>query len=98
MLVSQHVSRHTVSNLMKIADELLKADANPNAPHKYPVLGRTPLMLAAESDLPELFDLMVRNGGDPLRPDAMGQNCLHIARSFQARQVLNYFSRNTVSS
>jgi hypothetical protein len=92
-LVSMHVSRHSVSNLMRIAAVLLKAGANPNASHKHPVLGRTPLMLAAESDLPELFDLMVRHGGDPLRPDAMGQNCSQIARSFQARQILNFLGQ-----
>lgn len=93
LVVSQHV-RHTVSNLMRIAAVLLKAGADSNASHKYPVPGRTPLMIAAESDLPELFDLMVRYGGDPLRPDAKGQNCSHIARSYQARQILNYLGRN----
>lgn len=92
-LVSQHVSRHTVFNLMQIATILLQAGANPNAPHSYPVPGRTPLMLAAESDLLELFDLMVRHGGAPLRPDAMGNNCSQIARSFQARQILRYLGR-----
>ena len=80
--------------MIRIAAVLLNAGASPNASQKYPVPGGTPLMLAAESDLPELFDLMVRNGGDPLRPDAMGQNCSHIARSFQARQILSYLGRN----
>lgn len=92
-MVEKHISRHTVSNLTLIAAMLLKAGANPNASHKYPVPGRTPLMLAAESDLPELFDLMIRYGGDPLRPDAMGQNCSQIARSFQARRILNFLGR-----
>jgi hypothetical protein len=93
LLVRRHVSRHTASNLLRIAALLLKAGANPNASHTYPVPGRTPLMLAAESDLLALFDLMVRHGGDPLRPDAMGQNCSQIARSFQARQILNYLDQ-----
>lgn len=92
-MVETHISRHTVSNLTLIAAMLLKAGANPNASHKYPVPGRTPLMLAAESDLPELFDLMIRHGGDPLRPDAMGQNCSQIARSFQATRILNFLGR-----
>ncbi len=92
-MVENHTSRHTVSNLTRIAAVLLEAGANPNALHKYPVPGRTPLMLAAESDLPELFDLMVRHGGDPLRPDSMGQNCSQIARSFQARRILNYLGQ-----
>lgn len=92
-MVEKHISRYTVSNLTLIAAMLLKAGANPNASHKYPVPGRTPLMLAAESDLPELFDLMIRYGGDPLRPDSMGQNCFQIARSFQARRILNFLGR-----
>lgn len=92
-LVGQHVSMHTASNLIRIGDALLKGGANPNASHTYPVPGRTPLMLAAESDLPELFDMMIRHGGDPLRPDAMGQDCVQIARSFQARKILNYLGR-----
>lgn len=91
--VSQHVSKHSVFNLMQIATILLQAGANPNAPQTYPVPGRTPLMLAAESDLLELFDLMVRHGGDPLRPDARGSNCFQIAHSFQARQILRYLGR-----
>ena len=52
-------------------------------------------MLAAESDLPELFDLMIQRGGEPLRPDAHGQNSLQIARAFQSRRVLNYLSQSS---
>ncbi len=89
-LVKRHVSRNSVSNLMRIATALLKAGADPNAPHAYPVQGRTPLMLAAESDLPELFDLMLQHGGDPLRPDAAQQNCMQIAQSFGAHKVVDY--------
>lgn len=88
LLTDSHASRHSVSKLMRIAELLLQAGANPNAPQKYPVPGRTPLMLAAESDLPALFSLMLDHGGDTLRPDSMGQNCAQIARSFGARQVL----------
>lgn len=94
-LVKQHVSRHSISNLMWIATALLKAGANPNSPHTYPVQGRTPLMLAAESDLPELFDLMLQHGGDPLRPDAAQQNCMQIAQSFGARKVINVIQRRS---
>jgi hypothetical protein len=93
-MVSQHISRYTVSNLMRMAVALLKAGANPNAPHSYPVPGRTPLMLAAESDLRELFDVMIQHGGYPLQPDAMGQNCLRIAMAFGSRDVYNYLERN----
>ena len=94
-LVDQHVSRQSVPNLMRVAAALLEAGANPNASHKYPVPGRTPLMLAAELDLPELFDLMIQRGGDPLRPDAHGQDSWQLARAFQSRRVLNYLSRSS---
>lgn len=93
LLVDRHASRHSVSKLMRIAELLLEAGANPNAPHKYPEAGRTPLMLAAESDLPELFCLMLEHGGDPLRPDAAGKNCAQIARSFGAWRVLHWLER-----
>lgn len=92
-MVSKHVSMHSVSNLMRIAAVLLKAGANPNAPHSYPVPGRTPLMLAAESDLPELFDLMLQHGGNLLQPDAAHQNCMQIAQSFRAHKVISYLRR-----
>lgn len=89
-LVNLHTKRHTVGKLTEIAAILLESKANPNAPHHYPVPGRTPLMLAAESDLPEVFDLMMQYGGEPLRPDAAGQNCIQIAASFGSRSVVNY--------
>jgi Ankyrin repeats (3 copies) len=92
-LVDMHVSRHSIPRLMRIAATLLEAGARPNATHRYPVPGRTPLMLAAESDLSELMDLMIQRGGDPLMPDAQGQNCWQIARAFHSRRVLNYLSQ-----
>lgn len=52
-------------------------------------------MLAAESDLPELFDLMLQHGGDPLRPDAAQQNCMQIAQSFGARKVIDVIQRRS---
>lgn len=92
-LVDMHVSRHSIPKLMRIAAILLEAGARPNATHRYPVPGRTPLMLAAESDLPELMDLMIQRGGDPLMPDAHGQDCWQIARAFHSRRALNYLSQ-----
>lgn len=92
-LVDQHVRRHTIVKLMQIVTLLLKSGAKPNAVHAYPVPGRTPLMLAAESDLPEVFDRMIEHGGDPLRPDADGQNCIQIATAFRSRKVMDYLQR-----
>ncbi|RQR29514.1 ankyrin repeat domain-containing protein [Burkholderia sp. Bp9143] len=62
---------------MKLAITLLHE--NPNAPHDLPAAGRTPLMLAAESDCKKSLDLMLRYGGDPLQSDANGKSCLCIA-------------------
>ncbi|WP_349816616.1 ankyrin repeat domain-containing protein [Acidovorax sp. SUPP3334] len=76
------------------ATRSLEAGAQPNASHSYPTRGRTPLMLAAENDLPELFNLMCcRHGGDPLQPDAEGHSCWDIARSFGAWEVMGYLQR-----
>jgi len=93
LLVDRHASRHRVSKLMRIAELLLDAGANPNTPHKYPVQGRTPLMLAAESDLLALFSLILDHGGDPLRPDSMGQNCAQIARSSGSMRIFGRLVR-----
>ena len=92
-MVQEIARKHSAASLMAIAALLLEAGAQPNAAHSYPTPGRTPLMLAAENDLPELFDLMCRHGGDPLRPDAAGKNCWDIARSFRAWNVLGYLQR-----
>ncbi|CAJ0893703.1 ankyrin repeat domain-containing protein [Ralstonia flatus] len=89
-IVEQHVRRHRVDRLQRIIELLLTSGANPNAGHSYPVPGRTPLMLAAESDLPEAFDLMVRHGGEPMQPDAAGQNCMRIALAFGSGRVVRY--------
>lgn len=89
-LVDQHVRRYSIGKLTQIVALLLKFGAKPNAAHGYPVPGRTPLMLAAESELPEVFDLMIEHGGEPLRPDAANQNCMHIAAAFRSRKIMDY--------
>ncbi|HDR9487186.1 TPA: hypothetical protein QDC20_008069 [Burkholderia aenigmatica] len=85
--VAEQSARHTLSNLLSIIESLLVHKADPNAPHRYPAPGRTPLMLAAESDCKEAFDLMHRFGGDPLLRDAQGMNCLSIAVAFGSVDV-----------
>lgn len=88
--VEQYVKRHSIGSLTLILKLLLAYGAKPNRPHGYPVAGRTPMMLAAESDLPEVLHLMMVHGGEPRQPDAQGQNCLQIADAFGARRAAAY--------
>lgn len=88
-----HARRHSVEKLTRMVALLLRFGADPNRGHGYPVPGRTPLMLAAESDIPAVFRLMVDHRGDPLKPDAEGQNCFHIAMSFRSHRVLAWLQR-----
>ncbi|WP_430481460.1 ankyrin repeat domain-containing protein [Ralstonia pseudosolanacearum] len=95
-IVDEHVRRHRVDKLLRIIELLLEFEADPNAGHSYPVPGRTPLMLAAESDLPEAFDLMVRHGGKPMQPDASGANCMRIALAFGSGKVVRYLKTTRI--
>ena len=86
---------HSKPRLTSIVRLLLASGADPNSRHDYPAPGRTPLMLAAESDLVEIFALMVeQHGGKPLLPDAAGQTSHDIARSFRAYQVHTWLQRS----
>lgn len=92
-MVDLHVRRHSVEKLRQIIALLLRFGADPNRGHRYPVPGRTPLMLAAESDIPAVFELMVDHRGDLLKPDAEGQNCFQIAMAFRSHRVLTWLQR-----
>jgi len=86
-MVEQHVRRHSPDRLQCIIELLLRHGADPNRAHKYPAPGRTPLMLAAEGDLPLAFEAMVEYRGDPLRPDGSGHNCVHIAAMSRSHRI-----------
>ncbi|MEJ6004751.1 ankyrin repeat domain-containing protein [Paucibacter sp. AS339] len=94
-MVAEHVRRYSVEKLRQIVELLLRFGASPNRGHRYPTPGRTPLMLAAELDVPTVFELMVANRGDPLQPDAEGLNCFQIATAFRAHRVLSWLHRNS---
>jgi hypothetical protein len=89
-MVNDHLRRFTEPKLIRIAELLLKSGANPNAPHDYPEKGRTPLMLAAESDSVPAFDLMMQYHGNPYQQDASGLDCSQIAIGFGAGEVVGY--------
>lgn len=92
-MVDRHVARHSVEKLQRIIALLLRFGADPNRSHRYPTPGRTPLMVAAESDLAAIFEMMMDNRGDPLKPDADGKNCHHIAAGFRSYRVLAILAR-----
>jgi hypothetical protein len=54
-----------IDELRKIAVMLIRAGADPNAEHKSPLLGHTPLMLATELDEVSLVEEMLMYGGQP---------------------------------
>ncbi len=54
-----------MGSMTDIARLLIEAGADVNAEHVSPRKGYTPLMLAAELDLEELFRVMLVHGGDP---------------------------------
>lgn len=83
----------SLDSLRKIAKMLIEQGADVNAEHRSPVLGYTPLMLAAELDERDLFDLMLSNGGDLTRiyTDARTHkevDCWDIAQYFNSHRVL----------
>lgn len=95
-MVEERTRRHNLPKLIRIVELLLQNGANPNSLHRYPTPGRTPLMLAAENNSGWAFDLMVRHGGDPYRPDAAGLDCPKIAMGFSAAEVVDYMRSNGI--
>lgn len=60
-------SNSSLEKLRAIVRELIYAGSDSNAEHQTPLDGYTPLMLVAENDEVELFNLMCQTGGDPLK-------------------------------
>ncbi len=85
---AQKATRVPREHYLKIADYLLRHGADPNRRHSKPGPGRTPLMLAAESDAADVFRLLVDAGGDPDLKDDQGNDCLAIATGFGSQGVL----------
>jgi ankyrin repeat protein len=78
--------------MREIAKYLIISGADVNAEHTSPVKGYTPLMLAAEFDEYELFNLMLVHGGNPKKAytDIRSNrkvSCFEIADSFNSRNV-----------
>lgn len=95
-MVEEQTRRHSFPKLIRIVELLLQRKANPNARHRYPTPGRTPLMLAAENNSGWAFDLMIRNGGNPFQTDQDGMDCPKIALGFSAAEVVGYMRSNRI--
>ncbi len=95
----ENASRLDYQSLMQIAEVLIKAGADVNAEHKSPFKGYTPLMLAAENNEHELFQLMLKHGGLPDKgyctPERRGAiTCWEIAEYFNSVNVLNLLKKS----
>lgn len=95
-MVKGELGRLAEPKLLRIVELLLGAGANPNGKHEYPAPGRTPLMLAAENDSAEAFDLMMRRGGNPYQSDEQGLDCVKIAIGFGSRNVVEYMRKTGI--
>lgn len=93
-------------NLLKIIDALLKAGSNPNEPHCVwggELRGYTPLMMAAENDFVEAFDLLIKHGGNveqefecihKVTSELKKRTCWHIVLDWKSDNVLEYMKKN----
>ncbi len=87
------MNRMSVDSLHDIVKLLLDYGADPNAVQSCPLPGYTPLMYAAEVDEARLFEMMLANGGDPLKTyknpyDGRMIGCMQIAQGFKSYRVL----------
>ncbi|WP_067583125.1 ankyrin repeat domain-containing protein [Endozoicomonas ascidiicola] len=87
-------SRFEYQKLFQITKLLLERGADPDATHKSPIPGYTPLMLACELDESELVQLMIEKGGDPYKTyqhELYPIDCWDIAHYFGSKSVLAVF-------
>ena len=93
-IVANRKQHTSVAELRRIAQLLIQKGADVNAEHLSPVQGYTPLMLAAELDEADLFQLMCGYGGKPEKTfvnpsNRKSQNCWDIANDHKAAAVLD---------
>lgn len=88
----------SLEEMRRIAYLLIKAGADVNAEHSSPIKGYTPLMLAAEHDEVDLFEIMLVHGGDTAKtyidPKSGREVSINeIASYFDSREILLLMSR-----
>lgn len=87
--------------MFSIAKVLLENGANPNQKHNVNgLIGYTPLMMAAEMNLIDLFELMIKYGGNPNQtvrntgPYSSTISCWEIAAYWKSNSILQYLEEN----
>lgn len=90
---AKELERLSEPKILRMAELLLRSGANPNAAHGHPVSGRTPMMLAAEIDSVDAFDLMFRHGGNPHQKDDHGLDCVGLALGFGSARIAGYLRK-----
>ena len=87
--------------MFSIAKILLENGADPNQRHDVNgLIGYTPLMMAAEKNLIDLFELMIKHGGNPNQtardtgPYSSTISCWEIAYSWKSNSILKYLEEN----
>ncbi|MCL2183549.1 MAG: hypothetical protein FWB85_08785 [Chitinispirillia bacterium] len=101
-----YLEQYKTENLLKIIGLLLAAGSNPNEPHSTPdkrLRAYTPLMLAAEFDLVDAFDVLVKAGGDVnkwcehidgITGELEKRDCWKIALRCKSHKILQYLEKN----
>jgi len=105
-IAGQYQKQYKKEHLLEITKLLLEAKSNPNEPHissNGKLRDYTPLMFAAELDLVDVFDLLIKAGGEVKKPceyihNVTGElkkiDCKQVALSWNSNKVLKYMQEN----
>jgi hypothetical protein len=88
--------KFSLKKSLQIIELLLAKKANPNRPHDYPVKNRTPLMLAAENNCVEAFQLLHESGGNPYQVDGNGDDSVKIAINFASNNIIRFLRERRI--
>jgi ankyrin repeat protein len=81
-----------LAEMRRVASLLIKAGADANAEHSSPIKGYTPLMLAAELDEVDLFEIMLVHGGDTAKTYVDPKS----GRDVSINEIASYFDSRDI--